>query len=112
MKPKKNKEKKDACDSCDDHKEHHNPDHSKEFNRLNRIIGQLEGIKKMIENRSYCPNILIQTKAVRSALKSLESSILERHIEHCVTDAFNTSNKKDVSTKIEELIEIFNKMGH
>ena len=41
------------------------------------MIGQLGGVKKMIEDGVYCPEILIQTKAVSSALRSLETSLLE-----------------------------------
>lgn len=104
------KKTSEPCDACETHK-HDHPNHSKELNRLSRMIGQLEGIKKMIEKRNYCPDILVQTKAVRSALKSLEANILEKHIDHCVRDTFNSKNKKDVQIKIAELTEIFSKMG-
>lgn len=84
-------------------------DHTKDIKRLNRIIGQLEGIKKMITEKRYCPDILIQTRAAKSAIKSLEASILEKHLDHCVTSAF-ASNKKGASKeKIEEIINIFKK---
>ncbi len=101
---------KKQCDSCiESGVQHLNPDYSKELNRLNRIAGQIEGIKKMITGRAYCPDILIQTKAIRSALKSLDTTILEKHIEHCVTDAFNSKDNKDIKHKINELMEIFKK---
>jgi hypothetical protein len=51
-------------------------DHTSDLQRLRRISGQVEGIKKMIEDQRYCTDILNQTKAVRSALKALEVSIL------------------------------------
>ena len=53
-------------------KEKKHPDHSTDIKRLNRIVGQIEGIKKMIEDKRYCQDILTQTKAASSALKSLE----------------------------------------
>lgn len=81
------------------------PDHKNEINRINRMIGQLEGVKKMIEDQVYCPEILIQTKAVSSALRGLETSLLEKHINHCVKNAIE-SNKKS-SEKIDELVNIF-----
>lgn len=56
--------------------------------RLNRAIGQLNGIKKMIDDDRECPEVLIQIAAVRSALAALGLMITEDHIEHCVTDAF------------------------
>ena len=51
------------------------PDHSSEIKRLKRIQGQLEGIERMIMERRYCIEILNQTKAVTSAIHSLESSL-------------------------------------
>ena len=50
--------------------EEHNPSHLENIPRLNRIAGQIEGIKKMIEDGRYCPDILSQLRAVRSAVKS------------------------------------------
>ncbi len=82
-------------------------DHSKELPRINKVIGQLEGIKKMIENDKSCIDILFQLKAVRSAIKSLEGKILEDHLKNCVLQSFN--NEEDKNTKIEELIELFKK---
>jgi len=85
----------------------HHPDHSEELNRINRIIGQLTGVRSMIENQRYCPEILIQTQAVRSAIKSLEGAILAGHLEHCVKDAMQSASSKEANKKIEELIELF-----
>lgn len=87
--------------------EHMHPEHKNEISRINRAIGQIEGIKKMIENNRYCPDILIQLKAVRSALKSIESNILKTHLEHCVADSF--ANKKDQDEKIKEIKDLFDK---
>lgn len=68
------------------------------FKRLNKAIGQINGIKKMIENERDCPEILIQIAAVRSALATLGLLITEDHIEHCVTDAYK-SGKGEVSVE-------------
>lgn len=87
----------------------HNPDHSAEIKRLNRILGQLEGVKKMIEEKRYCYDILVQTKAISSALKSLEATILEKHLNHCVSAAFESKNEKESQEKITELMEFFTK---
>ncbi len=84
-------------------------DHSAEINRINRLIGQLEGIQKMIQDNKYCVDILNQTKAVSSALKGLEASILERHLEHCLKKASRSENSAHLDEHIEELMEIFRK---
>lgn len=81
------------------------PDHSAELKRINRMIGQLQGVKKMIEDGVYCPEILIQTKAVGSALKSLEVELLRAHVGHCVKNA--RSNESAMNDKLSELVDIF-----
>lgn len=83
------------------------PDHSEEMHRTNRIAGQVAGVKRMIENREYCPKILIQIQAIRAALKSLEASILDRHLRSCVMDAFASMNQKEKANKLDELMELF-----
>lgn len=50
------------------------------INRLNRISGQIDGVKKMIEDNRYCDDILTQLSAIEKAVKSLSSVILERHM--------------------------------
>jgi len=82
-----------------------NPDHSNELKRINRMLGQLKGVKRMIEDGTYCPKILIQTKAISSALRSLETTMLERHINHCVKNAYTSG--KGAKEKTDELINIF-----
>lgn len=87
------------------------PDHSAQLNRLSRIEGQLRGIRSMIEERRYCPEIITQVKAARSALMSLETSLLERHLECCVTTALKSSDEFDAREKIAELLQIFKHSG-
>ena len=82
------------------------PDHSVHVKKLNRVIGQLEGVKRMIEARRYCPDILTQTRAASSALKAVELAILEGHLSHCVTDALSSNNVTKSASKIEELLSI------
>lgn len=86
-----------------------NADHSSDIQRLKRISGQIDGIKKMIEEKRYCTDILTQTKAVRAALKALEVSILEKHLNHCVSGAFESKSKIESQKKMTELLEFFAK---
>ena len=51
------------------------------INRLNRIEGQVRGIKNMVESNAYCTDILIQTSAVTSALNSFSKELLLKHIK-------------------------------
>lgn len=83
-----------------------NPSHMENMPRLNRIGGQIEGIKKMIEDGRYCPDIITQLRAVRSALKAVESNILKKHLQHCVALSFTHEDK---DKKIEELKMLFDR---
>lgn len=94
--------KKDNC--CDGNVVH--PDYSSELSRLNRIAGQVEGVKKMVSERRYCPDILVQ---LRAAVNAVEANILEAHLDACVTDAFNSDNKQDKKKKMDELKELYRK---
>lgn len=83
------------------------PDHEASVRRLKRIRGQIDGVIRMIENRRYCPDILTQTAAVKSAVKAVEMEILERHLRHCVRHTFEEGG--DVEKQIRELDRIIKK---
>ena len=83
------------------------PYHGAELSRINRLIGQLEGARKMIEERRYCPDIITVLRAARSAIKSVESNILETYLGSCVTETFSSSDEADKKQKIAELKTIF-----
>jgi len=93
-----------TCTSCETDQY---PDHSAQMSRLNRISGQISGVKKMIDERRYCPDILTQLRAVRSAVKSLEAEILETHLGACVVDAMQSQNQQEIDQKIAELTNLF-----
>ena len=80
-----------------------NPNHIIEIGKINRAIGQLEGVKKMIEDGRYCVEILQQLKAARSATKSVELSILKRHMQMCLTKAVKSQDEAELLVKIDEL---------
>ena len=89
------------CDNND------SPCHTPDLPRVNRIAGQMNGVKKMIEEQRYCPEILTQLRAIRSAIKGLEANILERHLNHCIAESLNTNDPDNVKNKIEELKDLF-----
>ncbi|HCC03481.1 MAG TPA: hypothetical protein DEP51_01290 [Clostridiales bacterium] len=77
-------------------------------NRLNRISGQINGIKKMIENDAYCNDVLIQLKAVESSTQSLSNHILENHLYNCVTRDLE-NGELDIINELISLFKRFNK---
>lgn len=60
--------------------------------RLNRAIGQMNGIKKMLEDNRYCGDVLVQIAAVESALQSVGYIILQEHMETCVVEEIKKGN--------------------
>ncbi len=86
-------------------------DQKKIIARLNRIEGQIRGIKQMTENGEYCIDILTQISAANSALKSVALLLLDDHLSHCVKQAVNeggaVSDEKldEVSAAIARLVK-------
>ena len=104
------KKKKNKSDCCSTETElHHHPDHKKELVKIKRAKGQLDGIMTMIEDRRYCPDILIQIRAAKSALQSVEHSILKSHLESCVHEAVISKEPKAIEEKMKELIAILDR---
>lgn len=62
------------------------------LNRLSRLIGHLEAIKRMVEDGRDCSEVLIQLSAVRSAINNTSKVILEDHISHCLVDAVESGD--------------------
>ena len=86
------------------------PSHEDQLPRLKKVEGQVRGIQNMIEERRYCMEILSQIKAVKGALRKIESGILESHLQHCVNDAIKSKNKKNSELKIKEITQLFEKI--
>jgi len=67
---------------------HHDPqDKKRQLNRLSRVIGHLQYVKRMIENDEDCADVLTQISAAKSALNGLGKEIINEHIAHCITHA-------------------------
>jgi DNA-binding FrmR family transcriptional regulator len=83
------------------------PDHSKLITRLSRIEGQIGGVKRMIEERRYCLDILAQTRAAQAALKAVEAEVLNTHLAHCVKDALQSRDEAQIEQKLAEIDKVF-----
>ena len=71
--------------------------------RLNRLTGQMNGVKKMIEEDRYCDDVLVQLAAIDKAIRSLSTVILEQHLKSCVTESVRDGNT-DV---LDEVVDLF-----
>ena len=72
--------------------------------RLHRIEGQVRGIERMVEDDRYCIDVLTQIAAVRTALDSLAFTILDDHVNHCVTGAIESGDRALAAERAEELL--------
>jgi len=77
-----------------------------QLHRLNRVEGQVRGVAKMVEDERYCIDIIRQIKAIKSALQSVEANIVREHLNHCVSTAFLTDNKKQSKEMIMEIVDL------
>ena len=84
--------------------------HSENSARLSRIEGQIKGVKRMIEEREYCIDIITQIQAARAALQSVSKIILEKHLKHCVADALEAKNEAEIEQKLEEIMTVIKRM--
>lgn len=82
-------------------------DHTKLNGRMNRIAGQVAGVSRMIGEGRYCLDILAQTRAIQSALKSVEAEILSAHLAHCVKSALHSKDEAAIDEKLAEIVKVF-----
>lgn len=73
------------------------------IHRLNRIEGQVRGIKKMVENDVYCTDILVQVSAVNAALNSFNKVLLSNHIRTCVAEDIRNGKEETVDELVTTL---------
>lgn len=88
----------------------HTTTHSENIARLSRIEGQIKGVKRMIDDGEYCIDIITQIQAARAALQSVNKTILEKHLKHCVADALAERNEGAIDEKLEEIMTVIKRM--
>lgn len=95
------------CECCSQKtKARSEQEHKSLINRLNRIEGQVRGIKRMVETDIYCTDILIQVSAINAALNAFNRELLGNHIRTCVADNIRNGNDE----VIDELISTLQKL--
>ena len=98
-------ENKKCC--CGQKKKERSPEEFKKLiHRLNRIEGQIRGIRNMLENDAYCPDILIQSAAVNAAVNAFNKELLASHIRSCVANDIRAGHDE----VIDELVSTLQKL--
>ncbi len=89
-----------------EHTHTHSPEHKKSIlNRMSRIIGHMESVKKMVENDRDCTDVLIQLSAVSSALQGVSRAVLKEHMSTCIVEAV----QEDDMEALQELNDAIDK---
>lgn len=91
-------------DGSDTHRHEH---HQQVVNRLARIEGHVRAIKRMVEEDTPCPDVLMQIAAVRSALNSVGRVILEDHLQSCMVDAVEHDDYQQAMRDLKESLNQF-----
>ena len=73
------------------------------LNRLSRIEGQIRGVRRMVENDAYCPDIMIQAAAARAAIKSFNKALLENHMQLYVAQEIRAGNDEVMAELVHAL---------
>ncbi len=69
--------------------------------RLNRVIGQLNGVKSMIDDNRYCGDVLMQLSAAESAVHSISAILLQNHLETCVVEQVRAGNTEIIDEAMQ-----------
>ena len=96
----------EKCCCCNRKKERSETEHKDRITRLSRIEGQIRGIKRMLDEDCYCPDIITQVAAANAALNSFNKVLLAKHIKTCVTDDIREGNDET----IDELLTMLQKL--
>ena len=95
------------CPMCSQRKKERSPEEYKRLiHRLNRIEGQIRGIRSMVESGAYCPDILVQAAAVNAAVNAFNKELLAAHIRTCVADGIRQGDDE----VIDELVTTLQKL--
>lgn len=78
--------------------------------RLNRVEGQVRGIRRMVQEPRLCVEILQQLAAAEAALNRVSLAILKYHVEHCVPEGAAISPEEG-SVRLKELVDIFDRFS-
>ncbi len=83
-------------------------DHKQQvLNRLKTIEGHVRGVQRMIEDDTYCIDVIKQTRAIQRALEKINSMVLAEHLHSCVTTAIRSEQPDERERVIKELQQLF-----
>jgi DNA-binding FrmR family transcriptional regulator len=79
--------------------------------RLNRIEGQVKGIRRLVEEDTYCVDVMTQVSSVHEALRSVGKILMRNHLQHCVTDALRDGDDTKAEKTYQEMMDLIYKFA-
>ncbi len=83
--------------------------HQEQLVFLKKIEGQIRGIQRMIEEKRYCVDIIIQIHSIIGALSRVEKEIFKKHLDGCVVEALKGKSDREKQQKINEVIDLISR---
>ena len=100
--------KSTGMEECENRHKYRSAKEEKDLiSRLNRIEGQVRGVKAMVQDERYCTDILVQVSAIQSALNGFSRTLLSSHVKSCVVEEIKNG---DADKAVDELCETIRKM--
>jgi len=81
--------------------------HDSALNRLKTVEGHIRGIERMIEEETYCIDVIRQIQAVQAALNKVNAMILEEHLSSCLITAVRGENPDERERVLKEIADVF-----
>lgn len=79
--------------------------------RLNRIEGQVKGVKRLVEEETYCVDVMTQISSIHEALRGVGKILMRNHLQHCVTDALRDGDKDKAEKTYQEMMDLIYKFA-
>lgn len=86
-------------------------DRKKLTTRLKRVEGQVAGLRRMLDDDTYCVDVLLQLSAAQGALNKVSHLLLDAHVRTCVAEAMATGSAAQRQSKVDELMQVFERYG-
>ena len=83
-----------------------NPNQEKLVRRLKIIEGQVRGLQELVNNNTYCIDVITQTSAVKQALSNVEDVLMEGHLSHCVVDQIKKGQTEKATREILKVYQL------
>ncbi len=79
--------------------------------RLNRIEGQVKGVKRLVEEDTYCVDVMTQVSSIHEALRGVGKILMRNHLQHCVTDALRDGDQEKAEKTYQEMMDLIYKFA-